>query len=239
MHRVPACLATGLAIAFLLTSHTAGAGRYVEKRPFPLVSVSGEGSVTVTPDMAEVTAGVSSEAKTPREAAEANAKAMSAVIDAIKAAGIPDNDIGTARYAIHPVYASKGRGETQQIVGYRVSNLVRVKIRDMARAGEVLDQMTAAGATNVGGIEFSPSDPAALKDKARAAAFADAKRRAELYAKAAGAQLGRAIAIAEQEARPPQPMGLRTAAAAQTATPIMAGEDALTVVVTVSFELIQ
>jgi uncharacterized protein YggE len=236
MFRLSACLVTGLAAAFLM-AHTAHASRYVEKRPFPLVNVSGEGSVAVKPDMAEITAGVSTEAKTPREASEANAKAMSAVIDAVRAAGIPENDIGTSRFTINPVYAAKGRSEAQQVVGYRVSNLVRVRIRDLARTSEVLDQMIAAGATNVNGVEFSPSDPTKLKDQARAAAFADAKRRAELYAKAAGAQLGRAIAIAEQDSRLAPTTAFRATAAAPP-TPIMPGEDMLTVSVTVSFELI-
>ncbi len=237
MNRLSACLATGLAIA-LLSPTLAGASRFTEKRPFPMVSVTGEGTVQVKPDMAEITAGMSSEAKTPREAAEANAKAMSAVIDAVRAAGVADSDIATSRYAIHPVYATKGRGDAQQVVGYRVSNIVRIRIKDLARTGDVLDRMIAAGATNVGGVEFSVADPSALKDKARAAAFADARRRAELYAKAAGAALGRPISIAEQDARSPQPIGFRAAAAAPPPTPIMSGEDTLTVVVTVSFELV-
>jgi uncharacterized protein len=179
-------------VAVILISGPANASRYVEKRPFPLVTVTGEGSVAVKPNMAEITAGVSSEAKSPRDAAAANAKTMTAVINAIRSAGIPENDVGTTRYAINPVYASKGRGETQQVVGYRVSNLVRVRIKDLARAGDVLDQMIEAGATNVGGIDFDASNAVELKDRARTAAFADAKRKAELFAKAAGAQLGRA-----------------------------------------------
>lgn len=224
--------------AVVLIASPASAGRYVEKRPFPLVTVKGEGSVSVKPDLAEITAGVSSEAKTPREAATANAKTMSAILEAVKSLGIPEGDISTTRYAIHPVYASKGRGEAQQVAGYRVSNLVRVRIKDLGRAGDVLDQMVSTGATNVSGIEFDASNLNAIKDEARNAAFADAKRKAELYAKAVGAQLGRVMSIDEQDVRSPQQMAMRSTASPAAGTPIMPGEDTMTVVITVSFELI-
>jgi uncharacterized protein len=236
MRRVSICLATAFAIAFLAFPQSADA-RYVEKRPFPLVSVVGVGQVAVQADMAEVTAGVTTEGKTAREAAEANAKAMTAVIAAAREAGIAENAIATSRFNISPVYAQKGRGEAQQLVGYRVSNLVRVKIASIDRTGDILDRLVAAGATDIGGVRFSAAEPSAMRDKARAAAFADAKRKAELYAKAAGAQLGPAVVIAEQDASPPQPMAVRAAAAAP-ATPIMPGEETLTAVITVSFELL-
>jgi len=236
MHRLPARLATGFAISLLLPG-LAYAGRYVERQPFPVVTVVGEGQVTAVPDTADVAAGVSNDGKTPKEAAEANAKAMSTVINAARAAGIPDRDIGTTRYSIQPVYASKGRGEAQHVVGFRVTNMVRVTIRDLARMSEVLDQLAGAGATDIGNVTFRNSEINKKKGEARSAAFADAKQRAELYAKAAGVQLGRALSITEQESRAPQPMAMRSAMA--DSTPIMPGEDSYAVTVTVTFELTQ
>jgi uncharacterized protein YggE len=234
MYRATASVAAGL-IAALLISVPGYANRYVERRPFPTVSVSGEASIRATPEVAEITAGVTNEAKTPREAAEANASTMNGVIAAIRDVGIADSDIRTTRYVVAPVYASKGRGDAQHVTGYRMSNYVRIRIANLDRTIELLDRMIAAGATNISCVEFSPSNPTALRDKARADAFADARRRAELYAKAAGGNLGRAISIQEHDAASPQSMGLR--AAAQPSAPIMPGEDVLSVMVTVTFEL--
>jgi len=232
-----------LAAALLLAAAPplATIGQAAVERPFPLVTVTGEASVSVTPDLAHATAGVNSEAKTPREAAEANAVAMNAVIAALKRDGIPDADIRTARFSITPIQTQRPREAQPQVTSYRVSNQVRVTVGDVAKIGDVLDRLIAAGATNITGIEFAASDPAKLLDGARNAAFADAKRKAELYARAAGAQVGRAVSIAEEDARPPRRFA-RTLAlneAAPFSTPVAPGEDTLRVQVTVSFELNQ
>ena len=208
------------------------------QRPFPTISVSGEGTINVVPDLATATGGVISEAKTPREAAAANAQGMNAVVAALKQAGIPEPDIRTARFSVSPIYAQRREG-APQVTGYRVSNQVRVKIRDNSKVGDALDQLIAAGANSFAGLEFSVSEPGKLLDEARAAAFADAKRKAELYARAAGAQLGRAVAISESGASIPRPMTrfAAVAAAAAPSTPIAPGEDTLRVQVSVTFEL--
>jgi len=230
------CLVAAFPLA--LTAAPAEASRFTAQRPFPLVNVSGEGRVMATPDIAETTAGVTSEAKTSREAAEQNARAMAAVVEAARAAGIAERDIRTARYLIEPVYRSASRNAQPQITGYRATNLVRLRIRDISAIGDVFDKVTAAGATNISGLQFSLSEIQRLTDEARAAAFADARRKAALYARAAGAQLGRAVLIGEGELRTPRPMAMR-AASPEAATPVMPGEEAVTVHVTVSFELVQ
>ena len=211
--------------------------RAAVERPFPSISVSGEGTVMVTPDLAVATGGVTTEAKTPREASDGNARAMNAIVATLNQAGIADPDIRTSRFSIAPVYAQR-RDAAPQLTGYRVTNQVRVKIRDNAKVGEVLDQLVAAGANNVANVEFTVSEPGKLLDEARNAAFADARRKAELYAKAAGAQLGRAISIDEGGGAFPRPLrAYRAVAEAQAATPIMPGEETLRVQVTVAFEL--
>jgi uncharacterized protein YggE len=232
-----AALVLGLTAAPMLGQSAAAA----MQRPFPLVTVAGEGTVSVRPNMADVTAGVTSEAKTPREAAEANAKAMAGLIAAAKEAGIADADIRTARFSISPVHAQRERGEPR-VSGYRVSNQVTATVRDLAKLGDILDRLVAAGATDVRGVEFRVSDVAKLLDEARKAAFEDAKRKAELFAKAAGAQVGRAVNISEEEAQPPvRPYRMLAPAAGQAApaTPMEPGEETLRVHISVSFELNQ
>jgi uncharacterized protein len=213
------------------------------QRPFPLITVGGEATIALTPDLAQAIGGVTIEAKTVREASDANAQAMNAVIAALKEAGIAEKDIQTAQFTITPVYSQgrQGRPEEPRITGYRASNQVRFNIRDIGKVSEVLDRAIAAGATDLRGVTFTMSETSKAKDQARAEAIADARRRAEVYAKAAGAQVGRAIAITETGTVPPRPtLALESAQrAAAAAPPIAPGETTLWVSVTVSFELLQ
>jgi uncharacterized protein len=230
---------SGLALA-ALAMRASGVEAAVD-RPFPLVTVTGEGSISVKPDVADATAGVTTEAKTPREAAEANAKTMAAVVTALKEAGIAEGDIRTARFSISPIHAQRERGEPR-VTGYRISNQVVARVRNVAGLGDVLDKVMAAGANDISGVRFTVSNPSKLLDEARAAAFADAKRKAEQFARAAGAHVGRAVNISEEEAQPPRPYRMFSPlAAARPAppTPMEPGEETLRAQVTVSFELNQ
>jgi uncharacterized protein YggE len=203
------------------------------------VIVSGEGSVTVTPDLVQVRSGVSNRAATVREAADANSRTMKAVIDKLVEAGVERKDIQTAQFSIQPVYASpEPRGE-QKLVGYSVSNQVIAKIRNVDKVSDILDRLISAGATNVWNMEFLVSDPSKALDQARRAAVADARRKAEIYASEAGVKLGPVVAITEEgELAPPMPF-MRQAAAprASAAPPIASGEDTLRTHVTVGFAL--
>jgi uncharacterized protein YggE len=213
------------------------------QRPFPVITVGGEATIALTPDLAQATGGVTTEAKTVREASDANAQAMNAVIAALKEAGIADKDIQTAQFTVTPVYsqARQGRPDEPRITGYRASNQVRFNIRDISKVSDVLDRAIAAGATDLRGVTFTMSESSKVKDQARAEAIADARRRAEVYAKAVGAQVGRAVAITEAGTVPPRPtFALETAQRAPAAAPPIApGETTLRVSVTVTFELLQ
>lgn len=114
-------------------------------------------------------------------------------------------------------------------------------MRNLARLGEVLDQAIAAGATDVFGVSFTVSEASKALDAARAAAIADAKRKADIYAKAAGAQVGRPIDISEANAAP-RPMARFAASAANRAmaapTPVAAGENTLHISLSVTYELL-
>jgi len=201
------------------------------------VIVIGEGQVSVALDHARITSGVTTRAKTAREATEANSKLMTAVIAALVSAGIEQKDIQTARFSLQPVYTSESHNEPK-LVGFSVANQVNVTIRQLDRTGAVLDRLVAAGATDVGSIQFLHSDPAKALDQARLLAMADARRKAELYAHAAGLTLGAVNWISEDAAiNPPSPKFAMRAAAMTAAVPIAAGEDTMAVRITVGFDM--
>lgn len=206
----------------------------------PNVTVSGEASTSVQPDLAEIRAGVTNQARTAREAADANAKTMTAVLAAAKEAGIEAKDIQTARISVQPLFSRpqpEARNEPPRITGYQVTNNVTLRLRDISRIGEMLDRLIAAGANNVHGIDFQVSESSKLMDTVRAAAVSDARRKAEIYAQAAGVQLGRVVAIAETDISMPRANVMRASVPAQT--PIAGGEEMLRVLLRVSFELVR
>jgi uncharacterized protein YggE len=204
--------------------------------PQARVIVIGDGSVSVAPDYAEITSGVTTRAKTAKEATDANTKLMTAVTAVLLSSGIEQKDIQTSRFSLQPVYAAPQPNTEQKLAGFSVANQVSVTIRQVAKAGDILDRLIAAGATDVGHIEFLHADPSKARDLAREAAIADARRKAELYAHAAGQSLGRIAWITEDSAyAPPGPMaGMRALAAP---APIASGEDSLQVRITVGFEM--
>lgn len=207
------------------------------EKPPRLITVSGEGQASVMPDLAVLTGGVTTAAKSAREASEANAKAMTAVMAAIKGAGIVDKDVQTSRLSLHPV-RDPNRNEPGRITGFQASNQVTVKIRELAKIADVIDRMVGAGANDIYGIHFAVSSPSKPLDQAREAAIADARRKAEIYARAANVKLGSPVSISEEGSAPPRPLQMRSMEAAAS-TPITPGEELLRVSVTVSYELLR
>ena len=198
-----------------------------------LITVSGQAEVAAAPDSASIRIGVTSRAKTAREASEANAKQMTAVMGAIKGNGIAERDMQTSRLSLQPQYDTSKDGAAR-LLGFQATNQLTVKMRDIARLPDILDHAIAAGANEMSGIEFEVSSQSKLLDKARAEAIEDARRKAELYAQAAGAKLGPVAAITEEGASGPlHPMPTLRAAA----VPIAPGEQTLRAVVSVSYEL--
>ena len=198
-----------------------------------LVTVTGEATVAVPPDSAVIRIGVSSLEKTAREAGEANAKQMTAVLTTVKASGIAERDIQTSRLSLQPQY-DPNKGGTARLTGFQANNQVTIRIRDIDNLPTVLDRAIAAGANEMSGIEFVVSDQSKLLDQARDEAIADARRKAELYARAAGAKLGQVVSISE-EGTAPQPRPMQAVRAA--AVPIAPGEQTLRAIVSVSYEL--
>jgi uncharacterized protein YggE len=206
--------------------------------PPPTITVSGEATISVAPDQAEIEAGVTSDAKTAREASEANNAAMGKLLLALKAANIDEKDIQTSRLSLQPQYAPNRPGPSP-VVGYRAANRVTVRLHDIPKVASTIDMLVGAGATDIGGIGFSVSNASKLLDDAREKAVADARRKAEIYAKAAGVTLGAPLDISEQGAPGPMPYRKMAAGMAASATPIAQGEETLQVTVSVSWAIKQ
>jgi uncharacterized protein YggE len=200
-----------------------------------LVTVAGDATVAVAPDTAMIRIGVTSQGKDARAASEANAKQMTAVLNAIKANGIDARDIQTSRLSLQPQYDATKPGAAR-LTGFQVTNQVTVRIRDIGKLPSILDHAIAAGANEMSGIEFVVSQQSRLLDQARTEAIADARRKAELYAQAAGAKLGRVIAITDEGASPPPRPVMQAMRAG--AVPVAPGEQTLRASVTVSYELV-
>jgi uncharacterized protein YggE len=206
--------------------------------PPPMITVSGEATISVAPDQAEIEAGVTSDAKTAREASEANNAAMGKLLLALKAANIDEKDIQTSRLSLQPQYPPNRSGPSP-VVGYRAANRVTVRLHDIPKVASTIDLLVGAGATDIGGIGFSVSNASKLLDDARGQAVADARRKAEIYAKAAGVTLGAPLDISEQGAPGPMPYRKMAAGMAMSPTPVAQGEETLQVTVSVSWAIKQ
>jgi uncharacterized protein len=206
--------------------------------PAARIIVIGEGSVSAPPDYARLTSGITTRAKTAKEASDANAKAMNGLLAALQSAGIEPKDVQTSRFLVQPVYTSPGPNMEQRLTGFSVSNQVNVTIRQINKVGDILDQMVTAGATDAGNVEFLHADQSKTLDRAREAAMVDARRKAELYAHAAGLELGSVAWVTEETSSPMFAPKLALHAAMPAAPPpISSGEDTLQVRITVGYEI--
>jgi uncharacterized protein len=235
MHTLERFLAGAALFAAAILLHT-GTGMTADGDKVRSVSVAATGKVAAEPDIAYISAGVVSEADTAKEALARNSAAMVKVIAGLKSAGIDAKDIQTTTLVVDPRYTQAKEGRPSVINGYRVMNQVRLTVRDVKKLGEILDQAIALGANQINRISFDVAKAETLKDEARRQAMANAKRRAELYATAAGAQLGPVRFISEDVRTAYQPMP--TARAAMSAeVPIEGGTRILEVEVHVTYEL--
>ncbi len=180
---IVACLALG-AIA-VLPERVQAEDQVTDPR---LISVSGEATVAVKPDMVTVSFGVETNAATAKEAQQANTSKMNSVITALKSAGIRADDIQTSNFSLYPVYGWEGDrpGGTQILTGYRCNNTVTARVKVVSTTGTIIDAAINAGATNVGGISFGLQNPDPTKNEALALAVANARAKADVMAKAAG-----------------------------------------------------
>lgn len=204
-----------------------------------LLDVTATGKTTRVPDLATIRAVVVTQAPTAAAALSDNANRMSAVLSALKRAGIQPRDIATANVSLQPQYRYEDN-KPPVITGYQATNNVSIRFRDIAKSGAILDALVAQGANQIDGPNLSLDQPDAALDEARVDAVKRAQARAQLYAKAAGLSVSRILTIAEggEIAGPPPPMPVYRMAAAKAAdTQVMPGESDVTVTITVRFLL--
>jgi uncharacterized protein YggE len=201
------------------------------------LSLTASGAVKTTPDKVDISTGVTSEAKTAREALDQNTDAMTKMIAVLKEEGIDPKDIQTTNFSVNPVYDQKVDGRPV-LVGYRVANQVRISLHDTKKLGAILDKMVSLGANQIDSIEFGVKEPGALKDEARKLAVKNVTANAKLYADAAGVGLGSILSISEEETSY-QPRFAAAPAAMEMAkdVPIEAGTATVEVRVRVTWEI--
>lgn len=201
------------------------------------LDLSATGEVAQVPDVALVSAGVITRASTASSALQQAAERMARVRSALKAAGIADRDIQTSNLSLNPEYSFENN--VQRLSGYSASNQLTVRFRDIANAGRILDVLVAQGANQISGPNLTVDHPEAALDQARSAAIANGRARAELYARSMGLRVVRIVSVAENGGgyAPPPPMPMMMARGERDSTKIDAGEQKLTVTLSMTFEL--
>ena len=231
-----ASLLIGIVAGPIIANHTANAADPTASgTPEHTVSVSGTGTVSVAPDVADVYIGVSVTKPSARDARNAAAVQMTAVIAAIKTLGVADKDIVTTNVSLSPVYDYSSN--SPRLTGYQYANTVKVTVRDLTKVADVLDGSVSAGATTINGVTFRLNDPTTVEAQARNLAMADAKSKADALAKAAGVSVKGVASI--NEVTTGSPIMYNSVAAAgvskDSSTPIQTGTTDIQIQVTVSY----
>jgi uncharacterized protein YggE len=203
------------------------------------IIVTGAGEASKTPDMAFLTLGVESDGATASEALRKNSAQMEATIKTLRDAGVDKKDIQTSNLSVGARYDYSREGQAPRLIGYQATNTVSVKLRNLEKAGGVIDKAVASGSNRLDSISFGFADPKPLLNEARKAAVADARERANLYAEAAGVNLGDVLQISDSFTHSPGPIPIATRAdfAKAEAVPIAAGEQAISASVTIIYAI--
>jgi uncharacterized protein len=231
----PKTLAALTAAVAALSASTALA----QTTPAPTtLSLSAEAAVNAVPDVADIGAGVMTQAPEASAALAANAERMTKVVAALRKAGVAERDIQTSGLSLQPQYRYE-QNQPPALVGYQANNRVSVTLRDLRQAGRIIDTLVAEGANQIDGPTFRIDKPEPLMDKARADAVRIGKARAELYAQAAGLRVKRIASMSELgDPRPsPMPVARLMAMEAKADSPVEPGEVKLSVTLTMVFEL--
>jgi uncharacterized protein len=222
----------------------AGLGAQEPARPtVPQIVTSASAEVRVSPDKATVSIGVQSRAATAAAAASQNALKQRAVIDAIKAKGVPSEQITTTSFNVIPetVYDREGR-TAPRTTSYLVMNTVNVDLKRIDLAGPVIDAALGAGANQINSLQFGLQSADSARRSALAQAVTRARADAEAMARAAGGGLGTLIEVqaADYQDRPPVPFGAmgRIAATAEMQTPVEPGLETIRATVTVRWQFV-
>lgn len=203
------------------------------------LDINATGEVTRVPDIATISAGVTTQASTAVEAIGQNATRMERVRAALKRAGIADRDIQTASISLSPQYRYV-ENQAPVLTGYQASNQLSVRFRDIRASGKILDALVGEGANQISGPNLSIEHPETALDEARTKAIAAARARADLYARALGMRVVRVISVSESggySAPPPMQVMMARAQMADAKTSVDPGEQQLQISVAMTFEL--
>ncbi|MEW2911295.1 SIMPL domain-containing protein [Leisingera sp. JC11] len=228
-----------LLAAALMLSMSAGALAASEAANPRQITVTGESTLQVAPELATISLGVTEEAEEAAAAMSAVAEGMQAVIARLKDAGIAAEDMQTRQVSMQPVWSqdrSYDSGGRREITGFEASSTLMVRVRDLSELGPVLDTVLQAGANRFQGLSFGVSDPSAVADQIRGEAVKDAIRKAQQLAEAAGMELGPVRSISEHGGSGVRPM-MAMEMARSDAMPIEAGELSFTHNVSVVFDM--
>ncbi len=239
MRRLRQTIVALLGIVALVSAPALAQAAALNGTPVPMISVSAEGKVERAPDIADLSGGVVSVAPTAAAAMADNARAMTAVVAAVRRAGIAERDIQTAGINLQAQYHYQN-DHPPVLTGYQATNTVNLRVRKLADAGRLLDALVAAGANQLSGPNFRVDAADAALDEARTAAVATARKRAELYAQAAGVRLKRLLSLSESGGEQPRPMPMmarRMTVTAAPEPPVAPGEVTLGITVNMVFEI--
>jgi hypothetical protein len=218
----------------------AGCMTAARNRPGTGITVTGTGKVAVVPDTALVLLGVELRAASLVDATTQASRHMSAVLERVKALGVSERDITTVTYSVDPVTPPRRpEDDTVRIAGYRVVNVVQLRVRELTAVGRIVEAAMAAGATTIRGVRFTVADPARPEGEARALAVRDAQVKASQLAEAAGLRLGELVSVTDG-APSPRPLGDRFGVAVGMATapgPVEPGQLEIVVNVTARYRL--
>ncbi len=230
----------GVASIYLLAS-THGAWRTtMAGQPVPSVNVSGEGKVTMKPDIASFSIGV---VKTDKDLGRAQKEAADIMVKAtalLKEKGVDEKDIKTTAYNIYPQYDWRQSGRV--FLGYEVRQTAEVKVRNLEKVGEILGAVGGVGANEIGSLTFSIDNPEKAKEEARAKAIADAKAKAERLSKDLGVRLKKIISFSESGGNYPGPIYMKDSYSTSgmgggSVPPVSAGENEITINVSITYEI--
>ena len=218
------------AILAVLVAGATRAGGAPSAAPQHSIVVAGQGAVSARPDRAQLSFGVSSDAKSASAALRANAAEMTKVIAALKSQGIAAADLRTDLVSLSPRYSQNG----ETVVGYTATNSVTATVRNLAKIGAIIDAAVDAGANQVSGPNLVRSSAASLYRAALRGAIADARGKARTIAAASGLHIRRITDVSESSAAP-SPMPLTAKASADASTPVETGSTLVEAAVTVTF----
>ncbi len=234
---LPACAQQGAA----MSSQNTMSFHPASIQPETTLSISATTDVKAEPDIAYVTTGVMTEAKTAEAALAENSTRMNALFRVLKTAGIADRDIQTSNFSLSPQYDYPER-RAPVLRGFQVANQVTIRVRDLGDVGKILDTVVKEGGNTFGGLSFAVEDDTPVRDEARRKVMKEALARAELYAEAAGYRVSRIVTINESgnwyDAQPKAMAAqMRMSDMESAPSPVAGGEVGYSATVNITFEL--